>query len=84
MDEKVLELKLNYDAKADVLYCSLGEPAEAISVEEEEGVLLRLDPETKMIVGMTVIDFSKKFAGQPGRILSFKLAAPLRSALTGC
>jgi uncharacterized protein YuzE len=71
MAEQKLEFKLKYDATADVLYCSLGEPRDAISEETEEGVVVRKDPETDQIVGMTVIDFAKRFAERPDSSLSF-------------
>jgi len=71
MAEQAIEFKLKYDATADVLYCSLGEPREAISEENEEGVIIRKDPETHQMVGMTVIDFAKRFAERPDSSLSF-------------
>jgi uncharacterized protein YuzE len=53
-------MKLSFDAKADVLYCSFGDPTEAIAVELENGVVVRLNPETDEVVGVTVIDFLKR------------------------
>jgi Protein of unknown function (DUF2283) len=70
MDEKKLDLKITLDAKNDVLYCSFGSEREAYSVEVEDGVFLRLDPETDNPVGMTVVDFCKKMAEHPGRTVS--------------
>lgn len=68
MDEK--ELKISYDPKGDVLYCSFGDPREAISIEQE-GMIIRLDPETEDVIGVTVVDFSKRFREHPGNILKF-------------
>lgn len=73
MDEKKLDFKLSYDAKNDVLYCSLGEPQEAYSKEMEEGVFARLNPENDAAVGITVIDFYKRFAEHPEKMLSFPM-----------
>ncbi len=62
MDKKKLAaMKLSFDTKADVLYCSFGEPREAIGVELENGVIVRLNPETDEVVGYTVVDFLKRF-----------------------
>jgi uncharacterized protein YuzE len=57
---KLNQMKLSFDAKADVLYCSFGEPKEAIAVELENGIVVRLDPDTEEVVGVTVIDFLKR------------------------
>jgi uncharacterized protein YuzE len=73
MVQKSLELKVSYDSRADVAYFSIGEPREAISVEVEDGKFLRLDPETNEVVGMTVIDFIKRFSEQPTNALSVTL-----------
>jgi uncharacterized protein YuzE len=60
MDEK--QLKISYDPKADVLYCSIGEPVEAIGMETgEDDVIVRLNPETDEVVGVTVLNFANRF-----------------------
>lgn len=71
MDEKKVALNISYDAENDILYCFLGEPREAYSVEVQDGIFARLDPETDQSIGMTVIDFSKRFANHPGDMLTF-------------
>jgi len=51
-----------YDSDDDILEVILGESSkEAISVEteEEDEVFLRLDPDTKEIVGMTILGFRR-------------------------
>ena len=50
-------LTVYYDEHADVLYLSHGEPKAAISDEIDEGILLRRDPRTQAVVGLTIIDF---------------------------
>ncbi|HUY12971.1 MAG TPA: DUF2283 domain-containing protein [Terriglobia bacterium] len=72
MVQKDLELKVNYDPSSDVLYLSYGDPREAISEEIEDGEFLRLDPDTRQVVGVTVVDFSKRFSQHPGNTLSFR------------
>lgn len=59
------KLWLDYDAEADVLYISLRRPQKATDTIdlEEEGVLLRY--RGKELVGITVLDASKRARG-PG------------------
>jgi uncharacterized protein YuzE len=68
------ELKMSYDRDADVLYCSFGEPQEAISVEADDGIIVRRNPETNEIVGYTIINFFKRFADRPNMPVSVPLA----------
>jgi len=82
MVQSLPEIKLNYDPKGDVLYCSFGEPREAISIEsEEEGKFFRVDPETNEVVGITVVDFSKRFAAHPGNAITLPIQQKLGEAL---
>lgn len=53
---------LFYDREGDVLYITIGEPQAAISREMENDVLLRVQPETGKIVGMTVLNFASRFS----------------------
>jgi uncharacterized protein YuzE len=57
-------LRIGYDREADVLYLSLGEPRKRMEYREVgNGVILRVDPETEKIVGLTVVDFVRNFSG---------------------
>ena len=63
MDEtKLANLDIHYDPSADVLYCSFGPPQEAVGEETSDGVVVRRNPETNTLVGITVIGFLKRFA----------------------
>ena len=64
MDQKPQEMKFRFDAKSDVMYFSFGEPREAISVEQESGLIIRMDPETDEVVGLTIVDFLKRLSGK--------------------
>jgi hypothetical protein len=75
MVQSAKELKLKYDRAVDVLYCSFGDPTPALSVEHEDGVVVRLNPDTEEIVGITVVDFFKRFAEKPNEAVSVPLAA---------
>jgi len=45
----------DYDAKNDVLYLHVGEPQEGEGEETPEGHVLRFEPGTQRIVGLTVL-----------------------------
>ena len=45
----------DYDAAGDVLYLHVGEPQEADGEETPEGHVLRFEPGTQRIVGLTVL-----------------------------
>ena len=54
-------MKIVYDSEADVLYVTRGTPEYTDYIEHSDNVILRLDPDTKRLVGVTVIDFSQHF-----------------------
>ncbi len=51
----------DYDAEGDVLYVSLAEPQAALSVEVEPDVLLRYVPPHLQVVGITFLNFRRRF-----------------------
>ena len=55
------DLTVDYDEDMDVLYVSRGMPRPAVAVEIEEGIVLRLDPDTQEVVGLTILDFRAEF-----------------------
>ncbi len=57
--DKVMQLL--YDAKSDVLYLSVGVPRRAISQEMGDDILLRVDPDTEEVVGLTILNLSTRF-----------------------
>ncbi|MDE0186525.1 MAG: DUF2283 domain-containing protein [Candidatus Poribacteria bacterium] len=61
-------MKIFYDCEADVLYVTCGTPGFTDYVEYSEDVILRLDPESKRLIGFTIIDFSYHFAKQEADI----------------
>ncbi len=62
------KIKIFYDREADVLYVTQGNPEHTDYVEYGEDVLLRFHPETKRLVGFTLIDFSHHFANKESGI----------------
>ncbi|MGH9364233.1 MAG: DUF2283 domain-containing protein [Thermoanaerobaculia bacterium] len=55
-------MKFSYDQEADVMYLSVGRPQKAKTVEIGRDFVLRLDPKTERVIGLTIVDFSKHFA----------------------
>jgi len=53
--------QLDYDARGDVLYASLGDPQPALSYAIETDILLNYIPPNPQVVGITVVNFLKHF-----------------------
>ena len=54
---KLPKFNIDYDDFADVLYISFGKPKEGMVCEVAVGDLVRVDPYTDEIVGITILDF---------------------------
>lgn len=54
-------LQLDYDARGDVLYASLGAPQPAVSYEIDEDIYLRHVPPSHDVVGITILNFLQHF-----------------------
>ena len=58
--EKINKIIISYDSDDDILDIIIGPSAqEAISIEQEDEVFLRIHPESREIVGMTILGFKK-------------------------
>ena len=53
--------KIRYDSKSDVLYISCGKPRPAIAFEVKAGDLVRIDPYTDEVVGITILNFRERY-----------------------
>jgi uncharacterized protein YuzE len=53
--------KIRYDSNSDVLYISCGKPRPGLALEVKTGDLVRIDPYTDEIVGITIIDFRERY-----------------------
>jgi len=62
---KNLNFQVRYDDSADVLYISFGDPRPGIAVEVNDGDLVRVDPYTDEIVGITLLDFKERYMPPP-------------------
>ncbi len=56
ISEKKNKIKWEYDAEADILYISFGNPRKAEGVDIGEGTIIRIHPDTKEIIGVTIIN----------------------------
>jgi uncharacterized protein YuzE len=56
ISEKKNKIKWDYDADADVLYISFGNPKNAEGVDIGEGTIIRIRPDTKEITGVTILN----------------------------
>ena len=59
LQERQSNLNWDYDADADVLYISIGEPKVAEGIDIGEGVIVRVSPQSNEVVGLTIIGLSK-------------------------
>ncbi len=55
------KLIVSYDTEADVAYLSFGEPKPSVTEELDDYVLVRRDPKTREIKGVTITNFSHYF-----------------------
>jgi len=68
---RIPKLEISYDAGADVLYVSIGEPRPGIAVECNDGDFIRVALVTSEVVGITLLDFCERFIQcPPGNICS--------------
>lgn len=73
------DIKVNYDADADVLYVSFGRSDHVTGIELADNILLRLDPgdasgTIPRAVGLTFISFSHLVAHHQNQPISIPLA----------
>ena len=66
MAEKQFILK--YDPDTDILNVSLGKAKNAVSIEQEPEVYVRVTPKTNEVVGLTILGFKKSFLAKKQNI----------------
>ena len=76
-------LDCHCDEEADVLYVALGDSDSALCIEQDEGSLVRIDPESGEVVGFTVIGFSVKAAERVAVPVCTQFALPQDEMLAG-
>jgi uncharacterized protein YuzE len=73
-------LRMSYDKATDVLYLCLGTPKKAISDMDENGVIIRKDPRTKKVFGLTILDFEKNFSSNKPKMINKHLMGKFQLA----
>ena len=71
-------LRMFFDKEGDVLDISIGDPREAISKEIGDDILIRVDPKTTEVLGITILNFEKRFEETKTEI--FPITAALAQA----
>jgi uncharacterized protein YuzE len=56
ISEKKTNLRWQYDAEADVLYISFGNPKNAEGIDIGEGTIIRILPDSQEIIGITILN----------------------------
>ena len=57
-------LTADYDEVEDILYLWVNGPQPAVTFETSEGHLVQLDPETRKLVGVAVVDYRTRWEGR--------------------
>lgn len=68
-----IKLRFSYYAPSDELNIHFDEPKPCVSKEIADEIYLRLDIETRKIVGLTILNFRQRFKGAKDKVLSFDL-----------
>lgn len=55
---------ISYDREADVFYLNFCKGRKGVAEEIDSGVYARYDAETHELIGLTILNFSKKFTEQ--------------------
>lgn len=68
------KLIIGYDREADVAYFSFGEPKPSVTEELDDYVVVRRNPKTRMVTGVTITNFSQYFRAK--REMRVEIAEP--------
>jgi len=67
------EIRISYDKRADVMYVMFGGGRKAEAEEVRKNVFVRFEPNSKEIVGVTIVNFSNFLQKKP----ELKLVSPV-------
>ena len=62
------ELTPDYDEDADILFLWVDGPRPAITHETDDGHHVQLDPVTREVVGLAIIDYRERWEGRPIKV----------------
>lgn len=63
------QIRLSYDKESDVLYITFGIPSFGIDEETEDGIFIRRNETHREVIGITVMDFEKRFSSNIKELL---------------
>ena len=67
----------HYDQDSDTYHCSYGPPVPAVTVHDpERGVLVRVEPRTRQVVGFSIPDFKAWYAANAPEGGDFEMNLP--------
>lgn len=72
-----------YDQEADVLYLAIEKPRPATCEERVDGALVRIDPETRQVVGLTILDYGVCDEERWNKIIGLELPEELHEYVVG-
>ena len=55
-------MNFSYDKTGDILYITIGKAQEALSVEVDDDVFVRVTPKAKTVVGLMILNFQKRLS----------------------
>jgi uncharacterized protein YuzE len=62
-------VRITYDSEGDILYLAFDHPTAAIGYQLSDQLLLRVDPQTQRLVGLTIFNFNFSVHVKSGRQL---------------
>jgi uncharacterized protein YuzE len=65
---KTPKIIIDYDARTDILYISFGKSRPGIARETDDRNLIRVDPYSDEVVGITILDFKEKYLPKTNNI----------------
>jgi hypothetical protein len=73
----------HYDAASDTYHCSYGPPVPAVTVHDaERGLLVRVEPQSRQVVGFSIPDFKRWHAEHADEGGEFNVELPSMWALS--
>lgn len=66
--QEAVGIHCDYQPDVDLLFAWIGEPRAADNIEVEEGIYVRVEPETRAVVGIEVLDCAARFNLDPSSV----------------
>ena len=66
--KKLKNLDISYDQRADIFHILFDKTLSDISIDVQEGNFVRIDPQTSDVVGITLLNFKKRFMQSPSTL----------------